>query len=135
MSEDNNNLPVPLQGNDFKERDIADIQRYMEAGLPGILRVDEDKMKVMLDLYMNGKSYRKIARDTQTEKAIVLFLSYKYNWFAVKQEHYNEIEESIKNKLEQNKLDSQTFISNLLHHYHKKIGDKIDRYMVTGNEQ
>jgi hypothetical protein len=137
MSDDTSKLPEVVDDKpitDMSEKELGRVTRYKNAGLPGIIDVNEDKLAKMMDLYLSGKTYSQISQITGIPKDIVLYLSQKMQWFEVKEEYLLELDERMKIRIIENKLMSQDHLLQLAQMYQKKIGHKITRYLSTGNE-
>lgn len=119
--------------NDFTQKDLAVIQAYQEAGLPGIATVDETKLTRILEMYLAGKTYRQIARTMQVEKQLVMYLSYKFGWFVVRKEYLDDLEENIRARVLAAKVTNQDFLLQLQQMWQKKIGSNINKYLATDN--
>jgi len=135
MSEENKPALIQEPTTDFTEKDMQNIQEYIAAGLPDIATVDGEKMARMMDLYLSGKTYRQIAMTVSVNKRIVLYLSHKFNWFALRMDYIKDLEESIRGRMIEAKLVNQDFLLQLIHMWQKKIGNKITKYLATDNEQ
>ncbi len=142
MSNDDKPLvpEVINEANPYGVGDISDdgmkkVQKYTEAGLPGIGKVDDQKLARMTDLYLSGKTYDQIANICRTDKVIVMYLSHKLNWFTMRREYMIELEEQMKRRVVEAKLVSQDFLLQLTQMWQKKIGQKINRYLATDNEE
>lgn len=135
MSEENKPALIQEPTTDFTEKDMQNIQEYIAAGLPDIATVDGEKMARMMDLYLSGKTYRQIAMIVSVNKRIVLYLSHKFNWFALRMDYIKDLEESIRGRMIEAKLVNQDFLLQLIHMWQKKIGNKITKYLATDNEQ
>lgn len=135
MSEDNKPVVVEEPISDFSDRDMRNIQRYVDEGLPGIATVDADKMARIMDMYLSGKTYRQIAQTMSMDKAMVLYLSHKFNWFIVRREYLVELESLIRNRIIESKIVQQDFLLQLTQMWEKKIGTNIKKYLATDNEE
>lgn len=128
-------MVMDVPENDFSQKDLEVIQAYQEAGLPAIAVVDEKKMASMLDMYLSGKTYRQIAMTMSIKKDIVLYMSYKFNWFALRQDYLTDMESSIRGRVMEAKIVNQDFLLQLQAMWQKKIGTKISKYLATDNEE
>lgn len=135
MSEDNKPVIPEQPKNDFTQKDLEVIKAYEEGGLQGVGIVDEKAMANMLDLYLSGKTYRQISTIMEIKKEIVLYMSYKFNWFDLRQDYLTDLESSMRGRVIEAKLVSQDFILQLQTMWHKKIGSKVTKYLATGNEE
>lgn len=115
MSQDN--LPsekkqFPL---DFSPRHVAMVEKFEEAGLPGIYNISQNLVDKMEKLYVNiGYDYSDVAKMTQTRLEIVLFLAKKYNWAAARAE-----------KIEQDQRTLDIPISSTTEYYTFKTLDRL----------
>lgn len=121
--------------NDFSQKDLEVIKAYEEAGLPAVATVDEKKMASMLEMYLSGKTYRQIATTMQMKKEIVLYMSYKFNWFELRTDYLVDLESSMRGRVLEAKIVNQDFLLQLQAMWQKKIGSKISKYLATDNEE
>lgn len=135
MSEENKPAIPEQPKNDFSQKDLEVIKAYEEGGLKEIGTVDEKAMANMLDLYLSGKTYRQISTIVKLRKEIVLYMSYKFNWFDLRQEYLEDLESSMRGRVIEAKLVSQDFILQLQTMWHRKIGSRVTKYLATGNEE
>jgi hypothetical protein len=138
MSDDNkpNELQtVDTPVSDFTSKDLEVIKKYEEAGLPGLLTVDEVKLARIMDMYLSGKTYRQIAMTMATQKQIVLYLSHKFNWFQLRNEYIEDLEANMRNRVMEDRIVNKDFLLQLQHVWRKKISNKMDKYLATGNEE
>jgi hypothetical protein len=118
---------------DFTIKDLETIEKFKENGLLGLHTLADTDVERMMNLYMDGKSYRQIAQLTQKGKAVILFLSHKFKWFELRKEYLDELQATLKDKVVESKLQSQEFLLHLVLAYQKKIGKNIDQYLRTDN--
>jgi hypothetical protein len=119
---------------DFSEADLAKLHAYQEAGLPGISLITDDKIKRIMELYLTGKTYHQISRITGIKRDPIMYLSKKFDWYAIKQEYLFELNEHMANRIIEAKITSQDFLLHLKHMWETKISKKIDKYLSSGNE-
>ena len=134
MSEDKKELAL-LPYADFTMKDLETIEKFKEDGLIGLHTLVESDMERMMNLYMDGKTYRQIASLTKKPKAVVLFLANKFSWFELRKEYLDELSATLKDKVMESKLQSQEFLLHLVLAYQKKIGKNIDQYLRTDNTE
>lgn len=132
---DESNVPALQPVNDFTQKDLEVIQAYQERGLEGVGIVDEKKLGSMLEMYLSGKTYRQISAAIQIKKEIVLYMSYKYNWFLIRQDYLTDMEQSMRGRVMEAKIVNQDFLLQLQAMWQKKIGTKINKYLATDNEE
>lgn len=133
MSDENKPVLIEEPQNDFSQKDLEVIQAYEQAGLPGIGIVDDVKMTRILDMYLSGKTYRQIATIMAVQKQIVLYLSYKFNWFELRKDYLVDLEASIRSRVLEAKIVNQDFLLQLQQMWQKKIGTNITKYLATDN--
>lgn len=119
---------------DLTPKDLEVVNGYIAAGLPDVTRLDEIKLARVLDMYLSGRTYLQIAMTMQVPKQIVLYLSHKFNWFQVRQEYLVDLDANAKQRVMEAKLMNQDMLMQLQQMWRKKIGDKITKYLATGNE-
>ena len=120
---------------DLTSDQIERVKAFMEKGTPGIASIDDSKMWRMMELYLSGKSYNNISRTMGIEKDIVLYLSHKMNWTNRKREFLIEMSNNIQERLLETRLVSQNFLIDLTSYWHKKLGSRIQKYSITGDEK
>lgn len=142
MSEEENKSLVPenidldmVKMTDLSKASMQKVKSYMQSGLPGIGIVDDLRLAKMMELYLAGKTYDQISNIAQVNRTIVMYLSYKLNWCETRKNYMVELSEHIKRRILDAKLTSQDFLLQLQQTYEKKIGSKINRYLVTENEE
>lgn len=133
MSEENKPAILEEPQTDLSQKDLEVIQKYQEAGLPGIASIDGDKMARILDMYLSGKTYRQIATIMAVQKQVVLYLSYKFNWFELRKDYLVDLETSIRARVMEAKIVNQDFLLQLQAMFQKKIGTNITKYLATDN--
>ncbi|NJO48079.1 MAG: hypothetical protein HC840_00020 [Leptolyngbyaceae cyanobacterium RM2_2_4] len=135
MSDEVKNPPVLAEEptHDFSQKDLEVIQAYQDNGLQGIAVVDEQKAALMLEMYLSGKTYRQICTTMQLRKEIVLYMSFKFNWFSIRKEYLQDLEISMQGRLQDGKVADQDFFLNLAAMYRKKIGSNLNKYFATDN--
>jgi hypothetical protein len=119
---------------DLTAHQLERVEKYKEAGLPGINSVSEHQTYKMFDMYLSGKTYTQISRITGVNKDIVLYLSHKMDWAILKNEYLMDMQRDLDKRLNETKIVSQAMLADMIHFYKAKIGKKIDRFLSTGDE-
>ena len=119
---------------DFTSADLKVIEKYKEDGLPAVSTLTDSTLVHALEMYLSGKSYREISQLVSKPKAMVLYLSEKYNWFEKRQEYLREIQDNMLQRTLEAKIVGQDFLIQLKQFFEKKIGTNINNYMRTNNE-
>lgn len=131
---DSKDLSV-IQNSDFTMKDLELIEQFKEDGMLGLHTLTDIDVERMMNLYMDGKSYRQIAVLLKKNKTIILFLAHKFKWFELRAEYLDELHATLKNKIVEAKLQDQEFLLHLSLAYKKKIGKNIDQYLRTDNSE
>lgn len=137
MSSDDNLPEIVIEEptTDIVGKDAQKLKEFMEAGLPGYPLITEEKLARIFDLYLIGKTYSQIADIMQIKKALILYLSHKLDWYEARKTFLEDLNANIKRRVIEAKLLSQDFLIQMLQMWHKKIGAKMNRYMLTNNEE
>lgn len=139
MSDDNSKALIPEAVNekpttDMTPQETEKLQKFVDEGLPGISKVTPEIIERMASMYLAGKTYGQVSNITRVPKAAVMYLARRDNWFAVRQDYLQELDERMKVRITETKLMSQDFMVELLQTFQKKISKKITRYLATDNE-
>ncbi len=129
MSENNSLIEKP--STDLSPEDLELVNKYIEDGMPGIHRVDEQTLYRMTDLYLSGSMYWQISNTLNLPRTLVLYVSHKYGWYPAKRQYLGELQESIKGRVIDSKLVSQDFLLVLTQAWQKKIMKSLRRYLAT----
>lgn len=119
---------------DFTTADLKAIEKFKDDGLPSVATLTDSTMVQALEMYLSGKSYREISQLVSKPKAMVLYLSEKYDWYGKRQEYLREIHDNMLQRTIEAKLVGQDFLIQLKQFFEKKIGRNINNYMRTDNE-
>ena len=119
---------------DMTPQEIEKLEAFVEEGLPGISKVTPETIERMAGMYLAGKTYGQVSNITRVPKAAVMYLARRDNWFAVRQDYLQDLDERMKVRVAEAKLMSQDFMVELLQTFQKKIGKKMQRYLATDNE-
>jgi uncharacterized protein YehS (DUF1456 family) len=133
MSNESQDLTIPPE-TDLSAEDLSAVQKFMDDGLPGISELKIEQVERIGELYLSGKPYIKIARDIRVPKVMVCYLSYKFNWYAQKKELMEETALHMQGRMVETKLTAKDFLMNAIHAYQKNLGDKLVKYLMSGDE-
>lgn len=129
------NLPAKRPTTDLTEDDMIKVNKFMEEGLPGISKINEQVLFRMTDMYLSGSSYWQISSALQIPRTMVLYVSHSSGWYLAKREYLNELQEQIKGRVIDSKLVSQDFLLLLSQAFQKRISGRLRQYLATGNEE
>lgn len=135
LLKNDNELLAPEPTTDLSPIDLEKVRAFREEGMPGVYNLEESQIARMMDLYLDGKPYSQISRITRISKTTIMFLSDKFNWFALRQDYLIELEANMRNRVIESKLVSQDFLLQLSHAWQKKIGKNITQFLATGDEK
>lgn len=119
---------------DLSKADLDSIKDFESRGLPKLAHVDDVTVARMMDLYLSGKPYTEICRTMRTERALVVYLSKKLDWFSARRAYLMELQSTIKSRMVESKLRNQDFLLQLIQALQNKIGKKISKYASTDDE-
>ncbi len=138
MSEENK-LPEividQIKMTDISEASMKKVQQFIDAGLPGIARVTEEKVGKITELYLEGKTYDQISNITRIDRVTVMYLSYKLALCDIRKEYMAELADHMRRRIIEAKLTMQDHLLQMAQMYQKKHGRKITRYLETNNEE
>lgn len=127
------NLPSIIQDTDLTESEIVKVQKYKEDGLPGIGDVTDNDLHRMLDLYLTGSTYTQISNILGVKKIAILYFAQSANWYVMKKEFLNEVQEKHRTRVADAKIRSKDFMLTLVQAWQKRIGGKLNRYLETND--
>lgn len=119
---------------DFNQEQYTILRAYKEDGCPGISYVSDSLMLKWQNLYMAGKSYEEIARQTKGQLPQILLIAEKLNWPKKKSDYLNAISERLGERLLANRMESLVFLNDVQTYIHETIGKTIREYLETKNE-
>jgi hypothetical protein len=134
MAEDKKELELPNQTSGFTLKELDDIEKYKEAGLPGIIDVTDEKLMSAFGMRLDGMRFQEIARSLSLKKVQVMYLADKYNWHERRIEYLDGLEMHIKDQVIEQKIRSKGFIMKAMHVMNRRMSKKFDRYLSTGDE-
>jgi len=115
---------------DTTPKEQKNLDEYIANGLPGIGSVDPNKISEAMNLYFNGASYHEISARTGIKKLVLMYLSYKCDWYDRKMESYQDLLKSLSDKAESAHLKSFHLITDFmstLEDYYRNIVDNYRR--------
>lgn len=119
---------------DMSPEEQQELESFIESGCPGLVKIKDSDIFQWFGLYMSGKTYGEIAMACKKQKAYILFMSKKQNWFQKKMDHYNGLLQNMEDKLTQTKVESMNTLSTIVSALGKYYKDKFDKYLVTNDD-
>lgn len=119
---------------DMTQEEKNSLQDYINNGCPGFLKVQESDIFKWFGLYMSGKTYDEIAKITKSKRDLVLYLSYKSKWNEKRLKHYEDLTQSLTQKVEQGKLDSANTIVSMISALNRYYGDKFNQFLALNDK-
>jgi hypothetical protein len=137
MDDHPNTLTVLENGktSDITSKEMQQVEKYKEAGLPGITSISDVGVAKAIDMYMGGKTYHEISKILGIKKDIILYLGHKFNWYGTKMEHLEILDANLKERILQANLVNQDFMLQIQEFFKQKIGSKMSRYFATGDDE
>lgn len=139
---DNKDLPAVIPSEDSFEakarRTLAVTEANMLMGYinDGKHPLAPETAAKFFELYMRGTSCAEIHRLNKAfNYASVLWARIKYNWDTRKDEATAQLMAEVQNKVIQAQLETTSFMADLLVATSKKHGDRIKKYIQTGNDE
>lgn len=120
---------------DFSPEDIQALEAFNSAGRPNVARISETEVFSWFNLYMSGRTYQEIAKETRADINHVLFIADKYVWAEKKATHFENIMARIQNKMDTVKLEGVSFLYDLLSFTHSLYSEDIVEFIKTKDKQ
>lgn len=138
MSEKNTEIAVaqersPPADMSKSERDM--LFSFKENGMPGIMKVTEEQMVKIKEMYLNGASYTSIAASFRIRKVLILFLSEKGNWLQERAERAQETIKMIEEVVPYIQNDNVIFLAEVSEFFKTYYRKKISEYNTSGNDE
>lgn len=115
------------------DREISAFRRWQNSNQPALA---PDTQAKLFALYLNGKTTEDIRRlNPQFSLGQIVHARVNGNWDELRQRHVEELLLGVKSRVQQITLESVNFVADLLAAANKVHGDKISRYLQTGNEK
>jgi hypothetical protein len=119
---------------DFEPNELAKLEEFVEAGKPGIAKIDAKDEHAMFRLYMEGCSYSEVSMRLNIKKPIVLYFARRDQWFEKKNRHYQELTQNLDAKLAIAKLEGISFMTEIINFWQDWYRKKMADYRSTKNE-
>lgn len=109
------------------------IKKYLESGGK---RLSTETAASFFSMYLNGYDIKEIHRLNKAfPYEAILIARVSNDWDKEKDDYLSKLQENIKEKLLKSQLESINFLSDLLSATHKKHGDKLKKFLSSGNEK
>lgn len=109
------------------------VTKYLSSGGK---KLSSETITSFFSMYLNGYDTKEIHR---LNKAFpieaILIAKVTGGWDKQKEDYLGKLQDNIKEKLIKSQLESINFLADLVSATHKKHGDKIKKYLVSGNEK
>ncbi len=120
---------------DLSSDDLTKVLAYKEAGMPGLAALEPPKMQKIMDLYLDGKSYRQISNIVRVDKTLIMYMSDRFNWYMMRREYLNELEARQRHEILEAKLEDKNTLLNFTHMFRRKFNSNITKYLQTDDER
>lgn len=120
---------------DMSRSDIDSLSAYKQNGMPGLIRVKEEDIVKMRDMYVKGASYTSISKTFKVKKAIVLFLAQKEQWLKERQEIAEVNYKTIQEVLPYVQNDNIVFLIEASEFFKEYYRKKIQEYQRSGDDR
>lgn len=119
---------------EFNERDLKELEEYKAEGMPDLAGTPPETLKKIMELYLEGRTYREISQTLRVRRAMVMYLAQRFDWWSLRMNYLEEMQAQITRRVIDSKLSSQTFLLKLIHNWESKMSKRIDEYQRTGME-
>lgn len=127
-------MEVALLPEDMTKEEHLNLQKYIDNGCPGLVKIDDTKVFTWFELYMNGKGYSEIANITKDNKELIMYVSHKSRWNEKKMEYYRDMSASMASKLKNVKIQSADTVANAITAMGKYYNDKFNKFLATNDK-
>lgn len=131
---DEKSLTAENQITDISEKDSEKVKKFMSDGLPGLARLGESDFHRMTEMYMSGSTYHQISNSTGHPRSLILYLSQTFGWYSARREYIYELQEKVKSRIIDSKLESKDFLLLYIQASQKRIGKNLKKYLATDDE-
>jgi hypothetical protein len=114
-------------------KELAAYDTYVASGKPALSL----SMSLQLyELFLNGKSCEEIARlNPHFTLGMIVRARVEGLWDARKAAHVSELYGNVRDRVQQVQLEAVRFTTDMISAAHKQFSDKIQRYLMTGDER
>jgi len=110
------------------------VHKFIEDGMPGVAALKDTTLHQIMELYLDGKTYKQISQALRVKQDLVMFLSHKFKWHEAKWEHLSEIQQNAQAKVLEEKLTNMDFTQQLNHALRAKMKKPINKWIATGDD-
>lgn len=113
------------------------LRKYVDEVLPKGGGIAAPSLEAQFfQLFLEGYTSAEIQRlNPQYPLGMILHAQVRYEWDRKKEEYAVQLQQRIMEKLMKTQLESVNFVSDLLAASHKRYGEKVKRYIQTGDEK
>lgn len=119
---------------EFTTKDLAELEDFKSQGLPEIASIAPEVLKKIMEFYLEGRTFREISITLKVKRVAVMFLSQRFNWWDLRKDYIEEMQNQITQRVIDSKLSSQTFLLKLVHNWERRMTKRIDEYQRSGEE-
>lgn len=121
---------------DMTSREIDDLAKFKEHGLPGISEaLTQQNIEAMITMYLNGSSYTDIAMKLSIKRHFITYTAEKHNFYQMKLDHYETLVKQIKEKTQIASLKGLTLLTDWMGSVENYYQDIIHRYTMTKDKK
>jgi antitoxin component of MazEF toxin-antitoxin module len=119
---------------EFTKKDLEELEEYKSQGLPEIATLTPEVLKKIMEFYLEGRTYREISTTLRVKRVSVMYLAQRFNWWDLRRDYIEEMQNQITQRVIDSKLSSQTFLLKLVHNWERKMSKQIDSFQRSGEE-
>lgn len=119
--------------NDMTPEELESLRDFLAKGKPGFANMLDTDVFKCINLYMSGKSYGEIAKITNVKKDVILYTAVKTDWYNKRLNHYQDITDTMLDKLKRTKIDSINTVQTMIAALGKYYGDQFNEYLANND--
>jgi len=127
-------LDTKILPEDMSDEEKASVTEYINQSCPGLAKVQSSDVFQWFGLYMAGKTYKEIAEIKSIDLILVLYMGVKLNWHKKKIDHYNNLVQTLTEKITSAKLQSANTMASVITGLAQYYGKKFDQYLSQKDE-
>lgn len=115
---------------DMSPKEIADLERFIEDGMPGVA-LKAEQLSSLFQLYLNGASYNEISIKLGIKKYIVTYHCVKNNYYKIKMDTLQGMAQVVQQKIDIAGLRGVDLMADVMTTLELYYRDILNRYMAT----
>lgn len=114
---------------DFSPEQLKSLSDYKKNGCPGLVKTNETEAFQWFELYMSGKTYVEISKETNSKLDLILYFSEKGRWHEKRMTYYSELNDKILHKCMASRLEAVDTMSTMISALNKYYSGKFNKFL------